>query len=144
MFYLSSRRHAGRHLARWRTANLFFFSYHRLSYQSARWYNNANICKTAAGPETQMSLPGASAPRKLEICRGLLPLIFGGAIFCTPCFNFGPGRIAPGRDRSRPLLLSAETFKNRVVRLIVRLLHTDPHLSCLQKTESVNWGMLLS
>jgi len=35
-------------------------------------------------------------------------------------------------------------IKKRVVRLIVRLLHTDHHLSCLQKTESVNCGMLLS
>jgi len=60
----------------------------------------------------------------------------------------GPDNASAAEERDLPLgkkvILDTKTVTNRVVRLTVRLLHVDLHLSCLQTTECVNCGILLS
>ena len=58
----------------------------------------------------------------------------------------GPDNASAAEERDLPLgkKVIFDTVTNRVVRLIVRLLRADPHLSCLQTTECVNCGILLS
>ena len=51
---------------------------------------------------------------------------------------------AEGRDLPLRKKVILYTVTNRVVRLIVRLLHADPLLCCLQPTECVHCDILLS
>jgi len=108
MSYLSSRRHAGSHLARWRTAHLFFFSYQRLCHINSQGGTTMPLfAKQRRAPKLKCRRRGFLPPQNSKFAGGLCPPFFGGCNFLHPLFfEFWARGIPLGRPG--PALTTAE------------------------------------